>query len=65
MSLTIGQEVAFRVGIYDGRGVVEELLGNVAKIRQPDETPAYPLAIECTPIAEAPDFVEREVAEAR
>ena len=61
--LEIGQEVSFRVGIYDGRGVVEELLGNVAKIRQPDETPAFPLVSECTPIAEAPEFVAAAVAE--
>lgn len=62
-TIEIGQEVAFRVGPFDGRGTVEELLGNVAKIRQPDETPAYPLVIECTPIAEAPEFVEREVSQ--
>ena len=62
-SIQIGQEVSFRVGPFDGRGVVEELLGAVAKIRQPAGDPAYPLVSECTPIAECPEFVEREVAE--
>jgi hypothetical protein len=49
--------------MFDGDGVVEELLGAVVKIRQPAGDPAYPLVSECTPIEEAPAFVQREVAE--
>jgi len=62
--LSIGDRVSFRVGRFEGVGVLVGAMGKkIVSVRQDDGTNAYPLASECVPIESAPDFVEREVAE--
>jgi hypothetical protein len=53
--LQIDDRVAYTCGHFDGVGVVDKLLPNeIVAVRKDDGNFAYPLAIECTPIADAP-----------
>lgn len=55
----VGDRVSFRIGPHEGVGTVDKLgLPNgVVAIRRDDLRFAYPLAIECTPIEDAPAAV--------
>ena len=56
--IRIGDRVAYTCGHFDGVGTVDKFLPNeVIAVRKDDGNFVYPMASECTPIADAPEEI--------